>query len=219
MSGMAKPVQLGATIVLGVLLIGAVAAGLIYGDDLHELWEGRDDTSSNERVQMQGVWLGMRLVPANTAAELGVPTAPKGVRVDEISERMGWRARQAGLMPGDIITSVNGKKIGSLTDVDSLSRSVKTSNAMPMEVLRYGQPLTLTLPAIPAVMAMQPPPAATPGPAPVQPAAIPYQPGPGAPNQGQPSYYCPLHRQSFAAGQVHPHYRCPMCYGPLNRAQ
>lgn len=226
MSGMSKPVQLGATIALSVLLIGAVIAGLVWGDDLHELWDwGKDAQSTTERVQIQGIWMGMRLVPATQPSELGPPAA-SGVRVTEVSETYGWRARSAGLAPGDIITALNGKKIGALTDLDALSEKLDASTAIQVDVLRWGQPYTVTIPAVANVPAPGAPLAAPPG---MMPASRPlngYGPpagggmgpaGPGGATTGV--FYCPKHRQTFTAAQVQPYYRCPLCAGPLTPGQ
>jgi membrane-associated protease RseP (regulator of RpoE activity) len=238
---MSKTVQFATSIVLGVLLVGSIGLGLAYGDDLHEIFESRDTPSTTERVQMQGIWMGMRLVPADTASELGQPTSPRGVRIDEVSERTGWRVRQAGLMSGDIIVSINTKKVGNVADLDGITKSLNASGAITLEVLRWGQPMKVVLAALPLGVPMPPVaplvnPGAQPGPNAMpgsMPGATPLQPmpasmpnpavgpgvGPAAGPGVTPSYYCPTHRQMYGAAQVHPHYRCPVCSTPLTRAQ
>jgi len=219
MSAMSKPIQLGATIVLGVVLVGAVAAGLAYGDDLHEIFESRSSQKATERVQMQGVWMGMRLAPADVPSEFGQPTATKGVRVVEISERYGWRARQAGIVTGDILTSINSKKIADLSDLDSITKNLNVAGQVPLEILRWGQPVALRCRHFPAGWR----PAIDHGPR-SNLAARPAQPaittgfGPGVGPGAGPMFFCPQHRQMWGQGQVHPHYRCPVCYGPLSKA-
>lgn len=232
MSGMSKPVQFGTAIVLGVLLVGAVAAGLIYGDDIHELWESKDQATT-ERVQLQGLWMGMRLSPATEPSELGPPSTA-GVRVTEISERYGWRARMAGLAPGDIITSVSGKKVNALTDLDTVSQKLNASTAIQLDILRWGQPFAVSLPALSGVPAVAgAPPMGAPG---IMPPSLPpglmppgqplggYAPPtaggfPAAPAATPATFYCARDRQMFSQPQVHPHYRCPVCAGPLTTGQ
>jgi hypothetical protein len=129
-------------------------------------------------------------------------------------------------MPGDIITSVQGTKAGSLAELDGISRKLDAGGTLRLEVLRWGQLMTVTMPAVPASVpvpaAQQPVVPMVPGAMPVPTGLIPAQPaawpGPAGPGYAA-SYYCPQHRQLLGAGQVHPHYRCPVCYGPLSQAQ
>jgi hypothetical protein len=233
MNTMSKPVRTGLTIALGVLLAGAVIAGLLVGDDWKELFSR--SSSSSERVQLQGYWMGMTLANADSPPDDYAPTiGAKGVRVVDISERNGWRPRATGLMPGDVIVSIGGKKVENLSDLDRMAQKMDTAGPLPFDVLRYGQPLTLTMSPLAVAQGQVPgmpqaavPPIAQSPIAPLSQQQGPVMPGPAtpqaaalAPAAGQPAmFYCPRHRSMWPQQQVHPGYRCPLCYGPLSRAQ
>ena len=66
-------------------------------------------------MEMQGSWLGMKLasLDAPAARRLGIPASAKGVLIVEIEEKNGWRARQAGVMEGDVVVAVDGQTVQS----------------------------------------------------------------------------------------------------------
>lgn len=65
-----------------------------------------------------------------------------GVVVDQVSKGPG---ADAGLMEGDIITMMHGKRIDSLVDFDRVVKSLPTGRAVPMRIVRRGSPLFLPL--------------------------------------------------------------------------
>jgi hypothetical protein len=214
-----SPVQLGLTIVLGVLLAGLAAAGFLFGDDVEDFFDA--DSTLVERVQLQGYWLGMKLGNAEETAR-GLP----GVTVLDISDTYGWRARQAGIMPGDVLLSVAGNKVSSLSELDTAVKKADATKGLPVELQRWGQPFSVVLPPLPQ---SAPPAAALPplqpavAPLPVTPAVAYGYPGvatpPAAPSPAGPMFYCPQHRMMWSQQHVHPHYRCPMCSSSLGRVQ
>jgi hypothetical protein len=216
------PLQLGLTIVFAAMLAGLTVAGFLFGDDFDDVFD--DELRTTERVQIQGYWMGMKLGPADEAA------GTSGVTVLEISELYGTRARQAGIMPGDVLVSVNGKGVTTLSDLDAAAKSTKAASGLPVELQRWGQPMSVVIPPMPAMAqpgatppanayapnnasqpaAWVPPQDGWPQP---QPAAAWPQPAPQP--AAAPMFYCPQHRVTFAQQHVHPHYRCPMCAGPV----
>ncbi|MBI4704540.1 MAG: hypothetical protein HY744_25840 [Deltaproteobacteria bacterium] len=217
MSKTPTPLHLGTTVLLVAVLGGIGLAAVVFGDDVTELWAS-DSPEIREPVRLQGYWLGMELAGAAGAGPAGRPAPARGVRVVEISESYGWRARQAGLMAGDTLVSVAGRKVDALGDLDALARDLDVGGPLRLEVLRWGQPLAIVLPPLPPLplpAAAVPPPAAVAGPG----AALVPASGVGPPLGVSPDaqlYYCPSHRLAWARAQVHPHYRCPQCYGPLS---
>ncbi len=221
-----SPIQLGLTIVLAAIMASLVAAGFLFGDDVDDLFDGEDRLV--ERVQIQGYWMGMKLGPADESA-----VGSSGVTVLDISETYGWLDRQAGILTGDVLMSVNGKKVSTLSELDAAAKKTSSASGLPVELQRWGQPLSVVIPPMAKIQQpMQPPP-------PVGPAAVPAQPGtpavwaapyiqpaaaapaavPQNPGAGAGMFYCPQHRVTFSQQHVHPHYRCPIGGGPLSRAQ
>lgn len=217
-----SPIQLGLTIVLAALLASLVAAGFLFGDDVDDLFDS-DGGLLVERVQIQGYWMGMKLGPADEST-----AGTSGVTVLDISETYGWRARQAGILPGDVLMSVNGKKVSTLADLDAAAKKAKSSSGLPVELQRWGQPLSVVIPPMAQFQQpVQPGPAAVPPPVVAAPQpgipavwAPPYaQPAVAPAPQNQPLFYCPQHRVTFSQQNVTPNYRCPIGGGPLSRAQ
>jgi membrane-associated protease RseP (regulator of RpoE activity) len=108
-----------------------------------------DRTASVEPLELSGSWLGMSLVPADSwlAAQLGVPPNAQGVVVTDVSSQVGSRALQAGVAPGDLLTSVDGKEIGNLTDLARVASVTDIARQVPLELVRAGQSLVLALPS------------------------------------------------------------------------
>jgi len=203
MARLSKPVQWIAAGVI-VLLLGIVAAaGLVTADDGVPF--AKDDRVAGlfERAQVEGWWMGMRLGQADNT---------DGVKILEVSDSLGWRAKQAGVMPGDIITGINGKKVTDLSDLQRKSVGLNLAGPVALSVTRFNQQASLVIPPLPPPISQQP----------VMPAQMPVTPMvPGgvpvvAPNGAEgPAFYCPRHRVLWTQAQVHPSYRCPLCSGPL----
>ncbi len=87
-----------------------------------------------------------RLIPVGDA--IGISIKTKGVIVSEISELETSNgkvspAKDAGILPGDIITMINGEEINCAEDIDKiLSNSGKT---VTMQIIRDGDEMQLTL--------------------------------------------------------------------------
>jgi len=207
-----------------LILLALVAAGAMFlTDDKEEIF-GLRNYKRAQAMEIRGNWLGMRLtsMESSTARHYGVPPTERGVMVTEIEERSGWRARMAGVQQGDVIKGVNGKEIRDLADLYDLSRDLDVGSTVSLDIQRWGQPMTLVLPAVYA-----PPPVAAPPQA--------RQGDRGAPMTGQignagaaqpaalvqgpqePMFHCPLHNRQWPQSEVHPHYRCPLGNCPLNR--
>ncbi len=201
---------------IGVLAVGgAVAVAMVLGaDDGVEHWFGGDDGKVTQPLELRGRWLGMSLTALDsaTAQAKNIPATLKGVMVVEIAERNGWRARQAGLVSGDVITAVDGHEVRDMTDFYDITRDTDVAKAITIEVQRWGQAMTLVLPAVVGVVAVPGQPAM-----PGQPRAVPGLPAVGAQPVGGPLFMCPTHGQGWQQAAVHPNYRCPMCNAPLVR--
>jgi S1-C subfamily serine protease len=91
-------------------------------------------------------WLGMRLAATDSrsAEELGVPATVKGVVIADV--QTGSRAVMAGLAPGDVVTRVDGKEVGSLMDLYSLSTKLDVGRQLQVDYLRAGRPMAALLP-------------------------------------------------------------------------
>ena len=136
----------------------------------------------------------------------------------------------AGRNP-NVIEAVDGNQLRDMADLFDVSQHLDVGDAILLDILRWGQPMTLVMPAaytVPQAMApMQPqpmppmPPAAmpqggTPIPAAQTPAAQPMAaPVGAAAAAGTGPYVCPRSGLGWSQQAVHPHYRCPRCGGPL----
>lgn len=220
-----KHFSYGAAFALIVLLILLVAGAMFFSDDTEKIF-GERERKSSHAMEIRGNWLGIKLTSLDspTARRLGLPPSERGVMVIEFDDRNGWRARQAGLRHRDVIVAVNGKEIRDLADVYDVSRKLDFGSQVVLDVLRWGQPLTLVLPAV-----YVPPPLAGP-PQLWKGAQLPpmtaqgkkagtVPPGTLVSEYGDPQFYCPLHNWMWPQSAVHPYYRCPVCNNPLNRVR
>ncbi|MHC4176053.1 MAG: hypothetical protein ACYSWU_01015 [Planctomycetota bacterium] len=217
-----KRFSYGAVLAFVVLLVLLVAGAMFFADEAEDFF-GLHEPAITQAMELRGSWLGMKLASLDspTARHLGVPPAAKGVMIVEIEERNGWRARQAGAMEGDVIVAVDEQDIRDLADLYDVSRNLDVGGAVLLDIRRWGQPMTLVLPALLAQPAAANPsqfgqagPAMAPGAnaAWVQPAAT---------VQGVqgPQFYCPTHNRVWPQNAVHPHYRCPLGNCPLSRTR
>jgi hypothetical protein len=139
-------------ILVVVILMGAgiIVGALIFGDDGPDLADRlADKRQVLQPMELRGDWLGMSLVDLNAASarRANIPPSVKGVMVVEISETVGWRARQAGIMPRDVITGIGKSKIADINDFYDVTRKVDVAEAVFIDVSRWGQPMTLVIPA------------------------------------------------------------------------
>ena len=223
--GLIKRFSYGAAFAFVVLLILLAAGAMFFTDDFKEEILS-PEYKSTQVMKIRGSWLGMRMISLDSPAALrsGVPPSVRGVMVVEIEDRIGWRARQAGVQEDDIILAVNGKKIRDLADLYDLSHKLDAGPAIYLNILRWGQPMTLMLPAVYAApsVAGQPQVELEFQTAPMtaqrtnagvaQLAAL-------VPASRGPMFNCPIHNRVWPQNEVHPHYRCPLCYYQLNRVR
>ena len=225
-----KRFSYGTALAFVVLLVLLVAGAMFFGEEAKDLF-GRSEPKTTQVMELRGSWLGMKLTSLDspTVQRMGIPPSLPGVMIVEIAERDGWRARQAGAVEGDVIVAVDGKNVRDLADLYDVSRTVDVGNAVLLDVRRWGQSMTLVLPALhappggaaaaqfgqagqfpaataPPVVAMGANPAGT-------------QPVAWTPLAQGPQFYCPAHNRMWPQTAVHPHYRCPLGNCPLSRAQ
>jgi S1-C subfamily serine protease len=133
-----KLVRLAIPAVVCLAAITAVAIGT-------KAWQGSAQNQT-QAVELRGAWLGMRLAATDSrsAEELGVPATVKGVVIADV--QTGSRAVMAGLAPGDVVTRVDGKEVGSLMDLYSLSTKLDVGRQLQVDYLRAGRPMAALLP-------------------------------------------------------------------------
>lgn len=62
-----------------------------------------------------------------------------------VSRVLKGAAADAGLMVGDVITMLNGKRINSVSDLDEVVEALPVNRAVPMRIVRRGSPLFIPL--------------------------------------------------------------------------
>lgn len=242
-----KRFSYGAVLAFVVLLVLLITGAMFFADEAEDFF-GHRGPKTTQVMELRGSWLGMKLTSLDspTARRLGVPPSAKGVMIVEVEERNGWRALRAGATEGDVIVAVDGQDVRDLADLYDVSRNVDVGSAVLLDIRRWGQPITLVLPALHALPAGAAGaqlgqagsfPAAT---APAGNAAgtqpVAWTPGaqggqlycprvdsaqPVAWVQGSQGaqFYCPIHNRAWPQNAVHPHYRCPLGGCPLTRAR
>ncbi|WP_457671881.1 S1C family serine protease [Thiolapillus sp.] len=85
---------------------------------------------------------GQDLVPL-LAQSLGLPEDTKGVLLSGVLE--GGPADQAGIMPGDIIQSINGETVSSAQAVMNQIATASPGTSMELTILRNSQPILVQL--------------------------------------------------------------------------
>lgn len=203
-----------------VVLLAVVALGaMFFADDGEELFS-RERHKVTQAMELRGEWLGMKLASLDSpsARRRGVPPSERGVLVLELSERKGWRVRQAGVLSGDVVEGLNGNEIRDMADLFKISRKVDVGSAVTLDIRRWGQPMTLVLPAVftapPVAGRTRTAQGANAGAAQAgaeQAARIQRRQGP--------QFYCPQHNKLWSKDAVHPNYRCPLGNGLLNRVR
>ena len=81
--------------------------------------------------------------PKTFLTEMGVEAGADGYRISEAANGM---TRQAGLKPGDVVSSVNGVAVGDLENDRRLFEEVVASGLARVELKRDGHPVVLTFP-------------------------------------------------------------------------
>jgi len=177
---------------------------------------GSATATAAEPMELSGSWLGMRLAApgTSTASRFGIPPNVSGVVVAEMLPVANARGAAGGIVPGDVITSINGTNVTNLADLYSMTQKLDATQPMQVAIMRQGQSFALTLPptqmppmmggpmmGAPGVAAMQPmpmQPMAAPAPMPMQPMALPapMQPMPMQPMPMQPMPMQPVPAQA-----------------------
>ena len=197
--------------VFAVLLVVAMffggEEGLLHDREARELLHAEE----KQPMEVGGRWLGMTLVEADsrTAIRHGVSTTTRGVAVLEISERDGWRALRAGVLPVDVIIGVEGHRVRSMEGFYDATLKVDIAQAVLLDVERGGLEMTLVLPA-PDAWSSTADTASSTG------SETGRSTGSNVQTVG-PYYRCPNHASRLHRAAVHPYYRCPLCNGPLSQ--
>ncbi len=220
-----KRFSYGAGLAFIVLLVVLVAGAMFFGDEAKEFFN-LSQPKTTQVMELRGSWLGLKLTALDSpsAQHLGIAPSLPGVLIVDIDQQNGWRALQAGAMEGDVIVAVDGQDVRDLADLYDVSRNVDVGNAVLLDVRRWGQPITLVLPALHA-----PPPVAAPGQFGQAGQGAPLM-APGANTAGaQPvawtpaaqlaQFYCATHSRMWPQSAVHPHYRCPLGGCQLTRTR
>ena len=87
--------------------------------------------------------------PANQSGYLGLKVDDRqdlgrGVRVAEVTP--GGPASTAGLLPGDLVTAVDGKPVRLMADMAEALAAKRPGDKVPVTVLRDGKKVELMLP-------------------------------------------------------------------------
>ena len=81
---------------------------------------------------------GLKIADAEKAApQMGLSPVP-GAVIGGVSP--GLLGEKAGLKPGDIVTEINGGKIGSAADMERTLAALKPGNIVSILFLRAGEP-------------------------------------------------------------------------------
>jgi serine protease Do len=94
------------------------------------------------KVERGRLGVGVQEVTASLAKSFGLDR-PRGALVSQVEP--GSPAAKAGLQPGDVIVSFNGKAIDQSNQLPPLVAQMKPGTQAKMEVLRNGKPSTLTV--------------------------------------------------------------------------
>ena len=85
----------------------------------------------------------IREIPASGGAALGVilNAKSKALEVDEVNEKSG--AKEAGLQKGDVILSIEGKKLKKIEDIAEILKDRKAGSTVKMVFRREGEEITV----------------------------------------------------------------------------
>jgi len=182
----------------GIAVIVIAALAVVFFIIQETAWSPFDSPPTlTQPVELRGNWLGMWLAPADSAAAraVGVPPSVAGVVVAEVVQEPASRAAQAGLLPGDVVVSVDGTSVADLSDLLTLAADLDVGRPLAVGIMRMGQPMTV----------MMPPPVGMVS-------------GMGMPGQavgGDGTFLCPNDGLLWSQAQVAPGFRCPRCGGAL----
>ena len=117
-----------------------VPAAATAGPDLMNLIPA---AAAGQRALLTGIKLAMSQDPLAYVAGLGLTPDQGGYRV---RSGMDQALEQAGLRPGDLVTSVNGQSPGDPARDLAILETVAAAGTAMVQLVRDGQTLTLTVP-------------------------------------------------------------------------
>lgn len=90
-------------------------------------------------------WLGISMVELNPdlARHIGLPPQTEGVVVAQVMANSP--AHRAGLVQGDVIQEIDGRRVQKAEAVQDVVRSKPLNSQFTVEVLRNGQPISVSL--------------------------------------------------------------------------
>ncbi len=97
--------------------------------------------------KVQRAYLGIQIQPVNQEfAETFGAKVREGVGVRSVFENPPTPAAKAGIKPGDVIVSFNGRRVASPQELTSLVEQSKIGSKVPVQILRDGKTLELQVP-------------------------------------------------------------------------
>ena len=79
-------------------------------------------------------------IPANAKEKYSLPD---GLYVSDVSE--GSDAKEKGVLPGDIITAVNGTAVETTDEISAIKDSLKVGDTMTLSIWRDGETMEITI--------------------------------------------------------------------------
>jgi serine protease Do len=103
----------------------------------------QDQESSPEQIQT-AEWQGMQVTTATDflAQRFGFTSGEKGCVVLDVAQ--GTPAEEMGLMPGDVIRSVNRTPVPGINEFQAVIKKIKPQDGIVLDVNRQGQLLYLS---------------------------------------------------------------------------
>ncbi len=88
----------------------------------------------------QGLGVSLSGITPNLRQQLDLPEGARGAVITEV--KPGSPADQAGLQPGDVITGVGDRSVGSMAEAShAIREQLHNSQAVALRILRNGQPV------------------------------------------------------------------------------
>jgi membrane-associated protease RseP (regulator of RpoE activity) len=90
-----------------------------------------------DKILQEGHWIGLEVIPLTPAIAKAnsLPPEVEGVLIDEVT----LLSAEAGLLAGDVIVAVNGKKVSDLKSFQMATKDVAQSNRASVSVYRGGK--------------------------------------------------------------------------------
>ncbi|MEO5714783.1 MAG: S1C family serine protease [Luteolibacter sp.] len=100
-------------------------------------------TRTNRRALAGIISAKIREIPAAGGAALGVSLNPKAklLEVDEVNEKSG--AKEAGLQKGDVILTIEGKKVGKIEEIGEILKDRKEGSTVKVTYRRNKEEKTV----------------------------------------------------------------------------